>query len=177
MTLPGLAAKVEAAEGPDRAILDRLDRSGTCWLWLGPLDARGRGRVWRGGKIMLHHRAVWEILVGTIPDGKLLCHHCDNPRCANPEHLYVGDGKSNVADMFRRGRAWQLREPERVRDSGRRMGQRNTWCRGAQNPKAKLTPEQVSQIKASKVPTKQLASQYGVNRTTIQRARSGKQWK
>lgn len=83
-TLTELASRVERLTGPCREIIDRVDRSGDCWLWTGKLDERGRGRVWHCGKLMLHHRAVWEILIGPIPAGALLCHHCDNPRCANP---------------------------------------------------------------------------------------------
>jgi len=102
----------------ERRIIDRLDRSGSCWLWTGALDDRGRGRVSYHGRNLLHHRAVWEILVGPIPAGALLCHHCDNPTCANPDHLYVGDHRSNVMDMFSRGRHWTQTEPERAKVCG-----------------------------------------------------------
>ena len=171
--LIALAERVSAA---DRVILNRLDRSGECWLWTGALDSRGRGRVWRGGKIMLHHRAVWEILIGPIPKGALLCHHCDNPTCANPAHIYVGDDKSNVADMWRRGRAWHTRDPDRLRELGRETGKKNNWCRGERNAKAKLTMEQVEQIRVSKDGSRSLAATFGVHRTTIQRIRRGAQW-
>lgn len=171
-----LAERVEKASGADRRILDRLDRRSECWLWTGALDSRGRGRVWRDGKITIHHRAVWEILVGPIPQGALLCHHCDNPTCANPTHLYVGDGKTNVRDMFSRGRHWTQREPERARAVGVLNGAKNDWARGESNPKARLTADQVSEIAASADKTKLLAARYGVNRTTIQRIRRGAAW-
>src|SRR3954464_3743000 len=128
-----LAGRVEALTAPDRALVDRLDRSGGCWLWTGPLDDRGRGRVSRNGRPMLHHRAIWEILVGPIPPGALLCHHCDDPQCANPAHLYIGDGKSNVSDMFSRGRHWTQVDPERARKLGHIRGQLNNWAKGEHN--------------------------------------------
>ena len=174
--LNDLAARVEALDGDDRRTIDRLDRTGDCWAWTGALDARGRGRVWRNGKLKLHHRAVWEILIGPIPAGALLCHHCDNPTCGNPAHLYVGDGKTNVADMFGRGRAWQQRDPEKMRAFGRTTGRRNNWARGQCNPKAKLTAEKVAEIVASSMGSRELGKLYGVHRTTIQRIRGGALW-
>jgi hypothetical protein len=165
--------KLELAE---RRILGRLDTSGDCWLWTGALDHRGRGRVWRNGKIVLHHRAVWEILVGPIPEGALLCHHCDNPQCANPEHLYIGDDKSNVRDMWERGRHWTQQQPERARELGKQYGKLNTWARGSGNPKAKLTPAQVEEIKTATGSSYAIASRYGVNATTVQRIRRGEAW-
>lgn len=160
-----LIARLEAGVGPDK-----------CWLWPRKLDEKGRGQVSVGGRRKLAHRAVWEALRGPIPAGKLLCHHCDNPTCVNPAHLYVGTPKDNVRDMMERGRNWQKREPERVREIGRRLGKSNTWHRGAGNPKAKLTPEQIAAIRADRRPTRFLAAEYGVNRVTIQRIRNGSAW-
>lgn len=175
--LLALAERVEAATGPDRRILDRLDRSGPCWLWIGALDTRGRGRVWHAGKLKLHHRAVWEIIVGPIPERALLCHHCDNPQCANPAHLYVGDGKSNVADMFARQRDWQSAQPERLRHIAKQNGSLNNWSRGTSNPKAKLTAAEVASIRVATGTSYEVAARYGVHATTIQRIRRGEQWK
>ena len=174
--LIALAERVEAATGADRAILDRLDRTGDCWLWTGALDERGRGRVWHNGKIKLHHRAIWEILIGPIPSGALLCHDCDNPTCGNPAHLYVGDGKTNVRDMFARGRAWHQNHPEKLKEVGRKTGLKNTWVKGAANPRAKLTQRQVAEIREATESSPKLAAFYGVSATTVQRIRSGKQW-
>jgi len=174
--LAELADRVEALDGPSREVIERLDRTGQCWLWTGPLDHAGRGRLWRNGKIMLHHRAVWEILVGPIPEGALLCHHCDNPTCANPAHIYIGDGKTNARDMFSRERHWTQRDPERATRIGRENGQKNTWCRGAGNPKAKLTAEQVSEIKQAPGSSYAIAARFGVNASTIQRIKRGDAW-
>jgi nucleotide-binding universal stress UspA family protein len=174
--LTALAERVMGLSGGDARTVANLDRTDDCWLWRGKLDDRGRGRVWRNGKLVLHHRAVWEILCGPIPSGALLCHHCDNPQCANPEHLYVGDSKTNVADMFNRGRHWTQREPERARQVGIANGRRNTWARGASNPKAKLTPAQVHEVAESLEGSRALARRLGVNRSTIQRIRSGSSW-
>lgn len=181
-----LAERCEAATGPDRELANlperitrRLRREDNgCWNWIGPnsLNGKGRGMVSVGGKPMLHHRAIWTLLRGTIPEGAFLCHHCDNPRCGNPAHLYVGDHKSNVRDMWARGRHWTQREPERAKQLGIIGGKMNTWARGERNPKAKLTPEQVEQIRVSAGSSYAVADRFGVNATTIQRIRKGEAW-
>lgn len=50
------------------------------------------------------HQMAYVAVCGPIPEGKIVCHHCDNPACINPEHLYAGTWKSNVHDCIRRGR-------------------------------------------------------------------------
>jgi hypothetical protein len=184
--LTELAERCEKASGPDCDWADlpervrrrlRREESG-CWNWTSPnsLVGRGRGYVSVGGKPMLHHRAIWTLLRGPIPVGAFLCHHCDNPRCGNPTHLYVGDHKSNVRDMWERGRHWTQRDPERARELGRQRGKLNVWAKGERNPKAKLTPDQAAEIAASSEKTRFLAARYGVDRTSIQRIRRGALW-
>ena len=147
-----------------------------CVAWPRKTDKRGRGRILHNGKIMLAHRWVWERINGPIPAGFLLCHTCDNAGCINLRHLYIGTHTDNMRDMCERRRAFGAREPERCREIGRRLGLLNTWARGEGNPKARLTPDAVVEIRQSSAPTVQLASKYGVNRTTIQRVRSGETW-
>ena len=56
------------------------------------------------GRHVLVHRIAYETLVGPIPEGQLVCHRCDNPRCHNPEHLFLGDHAANLHDMIAKGR-------------------------------------------------------------------------
>jgi hypothetical protein len=81
-----------------------------CVLWTGALNAAGYGTIGRGavheGKI-LAHRLAWELINGPIPDGLEICHDCpggDNPRCVNPDHMFLGTHLDNVADCFAKGR-------------------------------------------------------------------------
>lgn len=78
-----------------------------CIEWTGPLDDHGYGRIsegGRGGRILKAHRVGWELLNGPVPDGLYVLHHCDNPPCCNPAHLFLGDQVANVQDMIAKGR-------------------------------------------------------------------------
>ena len=163
--LMDLAERCEKAEGPD-----------ACWNWPRKLDHAGRGRVWLGGKLMLAHRAMWTVLRGEIPTGALLCHHCDNPTCVNPTHLYVGTHADNMRDMTERRRYFAAKDRDGAAAAARKAGLANTWARGTGNPKVKLTPAQVEQIRRDGRPTKALAEVHKVDRTTIQRIRRGALW-
>ena len=147
-----------------------------CWLWTASASLHGYGKTSFDGRPQQAHRIVFMCLRGPIPDGAFICHTCDNPSCVNPDHLYVGDAKTNVRDMMERERHWMHTDPERHRENARQVGLRNNWHRGANNPKAKLTTEQAAAIRASKEPTRFLVARYGVSRTTIQRIRQGTLW-
>lgn len=84
---------------PFWALVDRSDREG-CWPWLGATSA-GRGR-WKG---TYAYRWSWQLANGRpVPEGLFVCHHCDNPICVRPDHLYAGTAKDNSRDAVRRGR-------------------------------------------------------------------------
>jgi hypothetical protein len=76
-----------------------------CWLWQGSFYSNGYGHICCDGIRDGAHRAAYREFVGPIPEGLFVCHHCDNPPCINPEHLYAGTAKENVDDMWARGRA------------------------------------------------------------------------
>ena len=67
-------------------LLSRIE-VGLCWEWTGNKDRDGYGKVWLNGSQHAAHRAVWESLVGPIPDGLDLDHLCRNRACVNPDHL------------------------------------------------------------------------------------------
>lgn len=79
-----------------------------CWEWTGPRDERGRGYMSekRPGrpKTLRAHRFSYEFYIGPIPDGFVVRHRCDNPKCCNPAHLCVGTQRDNIDDRVSRGR-------------------------------------------------------------------------
>lgn len=91
-----------------RRFWDKVHKTDGCWEWTGP--CRPYGRVCVGSvknntrREVLAHRASWTINFGQIPDGKNVCHSCDNPACVRPDHLFIGSQKENMQDMYSKGR-------------------------------------------------------------------------
>jgi hypothetical protein len=83
-----------------------IDKTGDCWVWTGPTNRKGYG-WWSGnGERGLAHRIS---LARTSPPSSpalFACHHCDNPPCVNPAHLYWGTVRDNARDVVERGGAW-----------------------------------------------------------------------
>ena len=88
---------------------DKVDKSGRCWEWLAAKNSSGYGRLNNNGRNHLAHRVAWILTNGPIPEGDhygTICvlHHCDNPPCVNPAHLFLGTIQDNVNDMIEKGR-------------------------------------------------------------------------
>jgi hypothetical protein len=120
-----------------------------CWEFTGYCNNKGYGMIYTGkeqDKLILCHRASYELYIGPIPDKHFVLHKCDNPPCFNPDHLFSGTHKDNMADMRKKDRHAKLH--------------------GMDASNARLTPEQVQDIRNKYVPygkTKKLADEYGIS--------------
>jgi hypothetical protein len=130
----------------------KVEKTGGCWLWTAALSDRGYGRFALDGKNRHAHRIAYELTFGTILDGLFVCHSCDNRRCVNPAHLWLGTLAENNAD----------------RDAKGRHG--DTAARGERSGHSKLTEQDVltiRQLAAEGVRHRAIARRYGVNPSQI----------
>lgn len=141
----------------------KINRETSCWEWTRYKNEWGYGHFTRGKKRMLVHRRLFSWLYGPIPDGVLLCHHCDNPACVNPTHLYEGTPSSNMLDMVARGRGKFCRRP------------------GERSPRAKLTEAQAREIADESrwhgVSQREIGEIYGVSQGIVSNIRKKRRWK
>lgn len=86
--------------------VDILENASACWLWTGCTDRKGYGRFNVDQIPVPAHRIAYELSVGKPPPGMCVLHHCDNPPCMNPAHLFIGTVADNNRDMFQKHRAW-----------------------------------------------------------------------
>lgn len=92
----------------------KVDRRGDdeCWPWTASRHGCGYGQIWEGGdlrRMLGAHRVSWEMHFGPVPADRHVLHHCDNPPCVNPWHLFLGTATDNMRDMWAKERGRPLR--------------------------------------------------------------------
>jgi hypothetical protein len=128
-----------------------------CWEFSGACNNKGYGTFYIKGVNYKTHRLAYEYYKGSIPENLMVLHDCDNRRCCNPEHLFLGTNKDNVNDRVIKGRS--------------------AINNGANNYFASLSHEQANEIRNSSATTSILAAKYMVDRSTIKRIRAGRTYK
>jgi hypothetical protein len=144
-----------------------------CVEHIGTRTRKGYGMVTAEGRQWSAHRLAWTKAFGPIPPGLFVCHHCDNPPCIEPSHLFLGTHQDNMADRNRKGR----------QAKGDRAGPRlriETRPRGEAHSLAKLTADAVLRMREAHragVSFGALARQFGVDRTTAADDIKGATWR
>jgi hypothetical protein len=85
--------------------LSKVNKTSDCWNWTGYIGSNRYGQLKINHKMIKSHRVSYELYNGDIPAGLNVLHKCDNTKCVNPDHLFLGSQKENVQDMLTKNRA------------------------------------------------------------------------
>jgi len=137
-----------------------IDSKTGCWNWTAGLLKDGYGSFAFKPFAQSAHRGSWIIHNGAIPDGMLVCHRCDNRRCVNPDHLFLGTYLDNNHDMIEKCRAIYP------------CGSKSFW--------SKLTEKQVLEIRKrhanGDITQRKLAQEYGIGYKAINKIIKRQRW-
>ena len=119
-----------------------------CIIWKGSVTGGGYPVKWRAGRTRMYCRLLWEDTHGRIPKGYCVCHRCDNTRCVNINHLFLGTYADNTRDMWLKGRGG--------------------WLKGEAHGRAVMTEKKVKEMRKkyrNGVRIKELSEEFGLSRT------------
>jgi len=136
----------------------KIKSQNQCWNWNGSTSPRGYGSVSLYGANLRAHRVSLYFSGTIIPEQHFACHHCDNPGCVNPHHLFVGTQKQNADDMKHK----------------------NRQCKGERTPSSRITTKIARAIKTAPKYDgylRDLAAFYGISHGCVQHVRYGHTWR
>ena len=152
----------------------KVKKTDNCWEWTAATWGKGYGVYRHKNKSRSAHRLSYEIANGPIPEGLLVLHKCDNPKCVRPDHLWLGTHADNMADCVRKGRNAKG-ERQRLAVLGRVPSGETHWThrdpnkvpRGEQSGKTPLKERQVREMRdryaQGGVLMRELAAEYGIS--------------
>lgn len=107
---------------------NKVDTFSDCWNWQAGKTKKGYGKFTASRRTLAAHRVSFELSYNKIPDGICVLHHCDNPTCVNPKHLFLGTQADNVADRDYKGRQARGKKLSVAISLGQERGD-NHWSR------------------------------------------------
>lgn len=146
----------------EKTFLEKINKTDSgCWEWMCGLDEDGYGQIWLNNSNTRAHRFSYMLYKGEITPGLNVCHRCDNPKCANPDHLFLGTAKENQSDCIAKGR--------------------KVIMRGEKSVNAKLKAREVAEIKLmlsrNSIRMSTIATLFGVSSGAISEIANGRNWK
>lgn len=161
--------------------IDRRPRKSGCWHWTGATgDSVGYGAFRAGqNRATATHRVAYALWNGPIPSGLCVCHECDNPKCVNPGHLWLGTNSDNLRDMHRKGRGVPPVAPRG--DKCNFIKNPEIIPRGEFHRSAKLKRRDVIAIRkryaTGDISMAKLGAEYGINPSSAYFVISRRTWK
>lgn len=169
----------------------KVQKTDGCWIWTASRTLNGYGQIGNPDvptRLSFAHRVSWELHFGPIPPGMYVCHHCDNPACVRPDHLFLGTAHDNHTDMVRKGRSTAGdRNPARLYPDRVPRGERHPWRlhperipHGEQCGSAKLTESKVREIRQladSGVPHSAIARMFDVCQASVLKIARRQSWR
>ena len=150
---------------------NKVNKTKKCWVWTASRNRDGYGKFGINRGWIQAHRMSWimhngeipkgmYILHGPIPAGLCVCHHCDNPPCVRPSHLFVGTLRDNSDDKISKNRG--------------------NFLYGENHPRAKLSRRQVDIIRSDysdlHIPQIHIAKKYGIGKSQISKILNQRSW-
>jgi DNA invertase Pin-like site-specific DNA recombinase len=137
------------AEIVRRLIQDHCVEVNGCWIWTRSTRGKGYAQMTLSNRKQVYgHRASYMVNKGAIPDGGVVCHSCDEPRCCNPDHLFLGTQKDNMQDCVAKGRLrpGRVGAPRKVSDEQRKR---------------------IAELRSQGMLQRQIAQQFGITQVRV----------